>query len=58
MKSEMKNPKKWSAEHPNLYTLVITVKHGDEIAAVKTYKVGFKQVEIKGEKSISTVCRL
>lgn len=50
MKSEMKNPKKWSAEHPNLYTLVITVKHGDEIAAVKTYKVGFKQVEIKGEK--------
>ena len=50
MKAEIKNPKKWSAEHPNLYTLVITVKHNGETVVVKTYKVGFKQVEIKGEK--------
>ncbi len=46
----IKAPKKWSAEAPNLYTLVMTVKNGDEIAVVKTYKVGFKKVEIKGEK--------
>lgn len=50
IKAEVKNPKKWSAEHPNLYTLVIAIKTGKSICAVKTYKVGFKQVEIKGEK--------
>ncbi len=43
-------PKKWSAEHPNLYTLVMTLRLGSSICAVKTYQVGFKQVEIKGEK--------
>lgn len=46
----VKAPKKWSAEAPNLYTLVMTVEAGGEIIAVKTYKVGFKKVEIKGEK--------
>lgn len=50
MKAEIKNPKKWSAEHPNLYTLVISVSVGKKTYAVKTYQVGFKQVEIKGEK--------
>ncbi len=49
-KKEVRNPKKWSAEHPNLYTLVVTVSVGKKVYAVKTYKVGFKQVEIKGEK--------
>lgn len=50
MKAEIKNPKKWSAEHPDLYTLVVSVSVGKKTYAVKTYKVGFKQVEIKGEK--------
>lgn len=48
--ADIKNPKKWSAEAPNLYTLVIVLSRGDETEAVKTYSVGFKQVEIKGEK--------
>lgn len=48
--TEVKNPKKWSAEQPNLYTLVMKVKVADEIVVVKSYQVGFKQVEIKGEK--------
>lgn len=47
---EFKNPKKWSAEHPNLYQLVLTLYFDGKICAVKTYNVGFKQVEIKGEK--------
>lgn len=46
----VKAPKKWSAEHPNLYTLVMTVSLDGKVAAVKTYEVGFKKVEIKGEK--------
>ena len=48
--ADVKNPKKWSAEHPNLYTLVIKLTLGKKTVAVKTYGVGFKQVEIKGEK--------
>lgn len=50
LEAEIKNPKKWSAEHPNLYTLVLTVTLGKKVCAVKTCMVGFKQVEIKGEK--------
>lgn len=46
----VKNPKKWSAEQPNLYKLVIIISDNDEIIAVKTYDVGFKKVEIVGEK--------
>ena len=47
---KVKAPKKWSAEKPNLYTLVMTVEKDGETVAVKTYEVGFKKVEIKGEK--------
>ncbi len=46
----VKAPKKWSAETPNLYTLVLTLELNGKPACVKTYKVGFKKVEIKGEK--------
>jgi beta-galactosidase/beta-glucuronidase len=43
------NPRKWSAEHPHLYTLVITLKDaaGGVLQAVGC-QVGFRQVEIKG----------
>ncbi len=42
------NPLKWSAEYPNLYTLLITLsnKNGQVLEAM-THKVGFRKVEIK-----------
>ena len=46
----VKAPEKWSAETPNLYTVVMTIELDGKIICVKTYKVGFKKVEIKGEK--------
>ena len=46
----VKAPEKWSAETPNLYTLVMTIELDGKIICVKTYKVGFKKAEIKGEK--------
>lgn len=49
-KEIVKAPEKWSAETPNLYTLVMTIELDGKIICVKTYKVGFKKVEIKGEK--------
>lgn len=42
------NPKKWSAEQPHLYTLILVLK--DEKAAVlevESCRVGFRQVEVK-----------
>ena len=44
----LENPKKWSAEIPNLYTLVLTLKNekGKTIEAVSC-NVGFRKSEIK-----------
>lgn len=47
---DVKNPDKWTAETPNLYDLIIILKDGEEILSVKTIKMGFKKVEIIGEK--------
>jgi beta-galactosidase/beta-glucuronidase len=42
------NPKKWSAEHPNLYTLLIALKDATgNILEVEGCNVGFRQLEIE-----------
>ena len=45
----LQNPKKWSAETPNLYTLVLTLKDekGKALESVSC-NVGFRKSEIKG----------
>ncbi|MCG8306812.1 MAG: DUF4981 domain-containing protein [Cytophagales bacterium] len=44
----LKNPEKWTAETPDLYTLLISLKNSSgETAEVLTCKVGFRKVEIK-----------
>ena len=45
--AEIPAVKKWSAEYPNLYELVITLKHAGEILEVIRQDVGFRTVEIK-----------
>ena len=44
----IESPKQWSAEHPNLYTLVIELKDrkGNSIESTAS-KIGFRSVEIK-----------
>jgi beta-galactosidase len=42
--------KKWSAEYPNLYELIITLKNADGIVEVIRHEVGFRTVEIKDAK--------
>lgn len=45
------NPKKWSAEEPNLYTLFLTLKNGSgKIVEVIPQKVGFRKIELKKDK--------
>ena len=49
------NPDKWSAEIPNLYDLVITLKNGSNTLDIRGGKVGFREVGIgsKGELLIN-----
>ncbi|MBS4197817.1 glycoside hydrolase family 2 TIM barrel-domain containing protein [Lederbergia citri] len=43
-----KNPLKWSAEHPNLYTLVLSLKDASgQIIETVSCKVGFRKFELK-----------
>ena len=37
----------WSAETPNLYTLLMTIKEGDKVLEVIPYHVGFRRFEMK-----------
>lgn len=43
----IKNPLKWTAETPNLYTLYTTLMDGKQVAEVVPQRVGFRKVEIK-----------
>ena len=45
---EVADVKPWSAEVPNLYTLLITLKSGSQVLEVIPQRVGFRHVEIKG----------
>ena len=42
--------KHWSAETPNLYTLVTTIKDKDNVIEVVPQKVGFRKIEIKNSQ--------
>ena len=45
------NPKKWSSEEPNLYTLVLALKNSKgDITETLSNRIGFRKVEIKDNK--------
>ncbi len=44
--AEIENVKQWSAEIPNLYELIITLKNNDEVIEVIKQGVGFRRIEI------------
>ncbi|SHJ54563.1 beta-galactosidase [Anaerobranca californiensis DSM 14826] len=46
----VRNPDKWSAEFPNLYSLFIVLKRDGEVLEVKGSRFGFRVVEIKDEQ--------
>lgn len=48
LSTEVKNPKKWSDEYPNLYTLVLELlDKEDNVIEVIKERVGFRKLEIK-----------
>ena len=44
VKIQVTNPVKWTAETPNLYTVVLTNSEGEFLSS----KIGFRKIEIKG----------
>jgi beta-galactosidase len=48
LSSQLDNVKPWTAETPNLYTLFIYLKKGNEVLEVVKQRVGFRHIEIKG----------
>ena len=47
---QVANPKKWTAETPNLYTLRATLKNGNQLVEVIPVKIGFRKIELtKGQ---------
>ena len=54
VKFPVPNPAKWTAETPNLYTIVLTNSEGEFISS----KIGFRKIEINGRIFQLTVCLL
>jgi beta-galactosidase len=49
LETAVKSPKKWTAETPDLYTMLISLKDAaGKVIEVTTHKIGFRKVEIKG----------
>ena len=48
-KTDIANPRKWTAEQPNLYTLLLTLKRANgDVLEVIPCRVGFRKVEVNG----------
>ena len=50
MEQKFENPLKWTAETPNLYTLVLSLWDGDNLIEARSCEVGFRDVRIDGQK--------
>ena len=51
LKQAVASPAKWSAEEPNLYKLVLTLKNASgAVLESIPWEVGFRTVEIKGDQ--------
>ena len=48
--TSIENVKKWSAETPNLYQLIVNLKHNQKIIDRVKQKIGFRKVEIRNNQ--------
>ncbi|TKG96879.1 beta-galactosidase [Puteibacter caeruleilacunae] len=46
----VENPKKWDAEHPNLYTLVTRLFVANDEVLSQSQRIGFREVKVDGNK--------
>ncbi len=58
METTVSSVKKWSAEHPNLYTLVLSLNEDGNALEVTSSKVGFRSVEVTDRGSTDARLRV
>ena len=46
LSGNISSPLKWTAETPNLYTMLITLKQGNNVIESTSHKIGFRKIEI------------
>lgn len=46
----VKEPRKWNAEQPNLYTLTIELRQGSRVLQTLKQRIGLRQVEVEGTR--------
>jgi beta-galactosidase len=47
---DVKNPQQWDTEHPNLYSLKMSVVTGGNVTEMVHRTFGFKQIEVRGNQ--------
>ena len=47
LNASVQNPRKWSAETPELYQLLLTLRRGSEVIEVIPSLIGFREVELR-----------
>jgi len=53
LEKDVRNPQKWSAEKPNLYTLVLELVAGDgSVVEVLSERIGFRELEIRNGQAL------
>lgn len=53
LEMDVRNPRKWTAETPDLYDLIITLRDGDSIVDRRGCKVGFRQIGIRRDGALT-----
>lgn len=48
----VRNPQKWDAEHPNLYTLTISLREGGKEISRFSKRIGFREVKIERDRML------
>lgn len=54
LSQKIADPLKWNAEHPNLYTLVLTLEQNGSPIGITSTDVGFREVEIQNSGSTNS----
>jgi beta-galactosidase len=47
--TRVRNPQKWSAEKPNLYTLTLELVNNRQVTNILSTRVGFRKVEVRNQ---------
>ncbi len=47
---DLRAPKRWDPEHPNLYTLTLELRAGDRLVQTLAQRMGFRETKVQGQR--------